>query len=77
MGSGRSNNWYEVRIGTGGQRDLRQGFDEVGAPINRLIRIGFGPIELGRLARGTHRLLDISERQELLRAAKDTHRGKR
>lgn len=77
MGSGKSNNWYEVRLRGGGKRDLRRSFDEVDAPVNRLIRIGYGPLELGKLPRGRHRLLDDGERSKLLLAAKDAHRGKR
>ena len=77
MGSGRSNNWYEVRLRGGGKRDLRRSFDEVDAPVNRLIRIGYGPLDLGRLPRGGHRLLDESERKELMLAARDARRSKR
>jgi len=77
MGSGRSNNWYEVRLRGGGKRDLRRSFDEVDAPVNRLIRIGYGPLELGRLPRGGHRLLDEGERNALLLAARDASRSRR
>ncbi len=77
VGSGKSNNWYEVRLRGGGKRDLRRSFDEVDAPVNRLIRIGYGPLELGKLPRGRHRLLDDGERNKLFLAAKDANRSKR
>jgi 23S rRNA pseudouridine2605 synthase len=76
MGGGRSNNWYEVRLRGGSKRDLRRSFDEVDAPVSRLIRIGYGPLELGRLPRGGHRLLEDGERNELLLAARDAERSK-
>lgn len=75
MGSGRSNNWYEIRLRDGGKRDLRGSFDEIGVPVSRLIRIRYGPLELGRLPRGGHRLLEDSERAELVQAARDPQRG--
>jgi 23S rRNA pseudouridine2605 synthase len=77
VGSGKSNNWYEVRLRGGGKRDLRRSFDEVDAPVNRLIRIGYGPLELGKLPRGKHQLLDDGERNKLLLAAKDANRTRR
>ena len=76
MGGGRSNNWYEVRLRGGGKRDLRRSFDEIDAPVSRLIRIRYGPVELGRLPRGSHRLLADGERNELVLAAKDASRSK-
>jgi len=77
MGSGRSNNWYEVLQRGGGKRDLRRSLDEMNVPLSRLIRIGYGPLKLGKLPRGRHRLLDDGERNELLQAASGSHRGKR
>jgi 23S rRNA pseudouridine2605 synthase len=77
VGIGKSNNWYEVRLRGGGKRDLRRSFDEVDAPVNRLIRIAYGPVELGKLPRGRHRLLDEGERNKLLLVAKDAHRSRR
>ena len=77
MGSGRSNNWYEIRLRDGGKRDLRGIFEEIGVPVSRLIRIRYGPLDLGRLPRGGHRLLDDSERAGLVQAARDPQRVRR
>jgi 23S rRNA pseudouridine2605 synthase len=76
MGSGRSNNWYEIRLRDGGKRDLRRIFDDLELPVSRLIRIRYGPVELGRLPRGGYRLLDGSERDAILLAVKDQQHGK-
>ena len=75
MGSGRSNNWYEIDLSEGGKPDLRRLFDEIGVPVSRLIRIRLGPIQLGRLPRGGHRLLDEREQGEILDAIKDRESG--
>jgi 23S rRNA pseudouridine2605 synthase len=65
MGGGKANNWYEVTLGEGRNREVRRLFEAVGITVSRLIRIRFGPVELGRMARGSYRLLDDGERAAL------------
>jgi 23S rRNA pseudouridine2605 synthase len=77
MGGGRTNNWYEIKLKDGGKRDLRGIFDEFEVPVSRLIRIRYGPVDLGRLPRGGYRLLDESERDQILLAVKDQQQPSR
>ncbi len=63
-GSG-NNVWIEVTLKEGKNREVRRALETIDLQVNRLIRLGFGPFELGGLAKGT--LAEISGRQ--LRAA--------
>lgn len=44
--------WYVATLRQGWKRQLRRMFGAVGAPIERLVRIGIGPVELGSLRSG-------------------------
>jgi len=44
--------WYVATLRQGWKRQLRRMFGAVGSPIERLVRIGIGPIELGSLRSG-------------------------
>jgi 23S rRNA pseudouridine2605 synthase len=59
----------EVTIREGRNRQVRRMCEAVGHPVTRLRRVRFGPLELGDLASGAHRLLDESEVQALRAAA--------
>ena len=66
-----SNRWYRVSLREGRNREVRRLWDTTGCTVSRLIRIGFGPIELPRaLARGAMRELTPAERGTLYAAAK-------
>ena len=44
-----SNVWYTVSLKEGRNREIRRAFDQINLNVNRLIRISFGPFELGNL----------------------------
>jgi len=69
VGGGRANQWYEVSLREGRNREVRRMLDAVGITVSRLIRIAYGPVELGKLARGRHRPLAPPEVGALMAAA--------
>jgi 23S rRNA pseudouridine2605 synthase len=46
------NAWLTVSLAEGRNREIRRVFEHLGWPVNRLIRIAYGPFQLGQLARG-------------------------
>jgi 23S rRNA pseudouridine2605 synthase len=50
-GTGR-NVWVEMTITEGKNREVRRVLEYLGLKVNRLIRVGYGPFNLGDLARG-------------------------
>lgn len=64
------NHWYHVILREGRQREVRRLWESQGVKVSRLIRVRFGPIELGRwLRHGQWRELDTTEIDALLMAA--------
>jgi 23S rRNA pseudouridine2605 synthase len=47
-----SNAWVTVSLTEGKNREIRHVFEYLGLPVNRLIRLAYGPFQLGALARG-------------------------
>jgi len=65
-GGDGTNRWYHVAIREGRNREVRRIWEAMGVTVSRLIRTGYGPIELGRtLRRGQWRELELSELQSL------------
>ena len=50
-GQGR-NNWVELTLTEGKNREVRRVLEHLGLKVNRLIRTAYGPFELGDLGRG-------------------------
>jgi pseudouridine synthase len=50
-GTGR-NVWVEMTITEGKNREVRRVLEHLGLKVNRLIRVGYGPFNLGDLGRG-------------------------
>jgi 23S rRNA pseudouridine2605 synthase len=60
--------WLRITIREGRRREIRRMCEAVAHPVDRLVRVRFGPIELGRLEPGKWR--PLGERElEALRAA--------
>lgn len=53
--------WLEVIVREGRRREIRQMCERVGLPVEKLARIQLGPLKLGKLAPGAHRLLNERE----------------
>lgn len=51
-GSSGKNNWIEMTITEGKNREVRRVLEYLGLKVNRLIRIAYGPFLLGDLPRG-------------------------
>ena len=47
-----SNIWLTIGIKEGKNREVRRALDAVGLRVNRLIRIAYGPFQLGQIGRG-------------------------
>lgn len=46
------NAWVTVGIREGKNREIRRAMEEIGLPVNRLIRVSYGPFRLGELKSG-------------------------
>lgn len=55
------NQWLTVTLTEGKNREIRRVFEHFKYPVSRLIRVGYGGFELGKLAEGT--VEEISPRQ--------------
>lgn len=62
--------WLRIVLREGRKRQIRQMLQAVGHPVLRLIRVRFGPLELGELRRGRSRPLRRKEIALLWQAAR-------
>jgi 23S rRNA pseudouridine2605 synthase len=51
-GEGAYNQWVIVSLSEGKNREIRKVFEHFGCMVNRLIRLSYGPFQLGSLPRG-------------------------
>jgi pseudouridine synthase len=64
-----SKTWLEVTLREGRNREVRRMCEAVGYPVEKLVRVQFGPISLSGLPVGTYRPLSADEVRALRRAA--------
>ena len=69
--------WYRATLSQGWRRQLRRMFADVGAPIERLVRVRIGPLWLDDLRLGEVRPLTAAERQRLERGVAGDRRSRR
>jgi 23S rRNA pseudouridine2605 synthase len=75
-GGAGANVWIHVTLREGRNREVRRMFEAIGLLVSRLIRIRYGPTELGKMHRGTSRRLENREIDALYAAVGLSGHGK-
>lgn len=73
--AGEKNCWLEITLDEGKNRQIRRMLKELGVEVLRLVRVSIGPLQLGKLAKGAHRVLTAEEKVAIDRAM--TNLGRR
>lgn len=55
-----ANQWISVTLHEGKNREIRRVMEALGLQVNRLIRLGYGPFELGKMPKGSVREVEDS-----------------
>jgi 23S rRNA pseudouridine2605 synthase len=63
--AGEKNCWLEIVLDEGRNRHIRRLLQGLGVEVLRLVRIAFGPLALGELAKGQWRELTLAEKAAL------------
>lgn len=59
--SSEGKTWLEITLGEGRKREVRRMCERVGYPVEKLTRVRLGPLTLGKLPPGQHRMLTARE----------------
>lgn len=59
--AGSRSSWIEIVLRQGRNRQIRRMLAQLGYSVQRLIRVGIGPLELGELGKGQFRALNSAE----------------
>jgi 23S rRNA pseudouridine2605 synthase len=70
---GEKNCWLEIVLDEGKNRQIRRMMEAMGIEVLRLVRVAIGPLQLGDLAKGSHRELTLEEKMALDRAIAGKH----
>jgi 23S rRNA pseudouridine2605 synthase len=63
--SGEKNSWLEIVLDEGRNRQIRRMLATLGIAVRRLVRVAIGPIQLGKLEKGSYRALTPDEKLAL------------
>jgi len=66
--SGEKNCWLEITLDEGKNRQIRRMLAGLGVEVLRLVRVAIGPLQLGKLPKGTYRALTAEEKHSFDRA---------
>lgn len=66
--SGEKNCWLEIVLDEGKNRHIRRMLESFGIEVLRLVRVAIGPLELGKLAKGSCRPLSQEEKRSVAHA---------
>src|SRR5262249_11192118 len=72
-----SNAWISLALREGKNREVRRVLEHLGLPVTRLIRLSFGPFQLGNLARGAVAAVPKKVLTEQLGRADPAHADRR
>jgi 23S rRNA pseudouridine2605 synthase len=67
-----ANCWLAVSLREGKNREIRKAMEAIGHPVSRLIRVAYGPFQLGKLESGEVREVPPKVLREQLGAAPDS-----
>ena len=68
--SGEKNSWLEIVLDEGRNRQIRRMLATLDIEVLRLIRVAIGPLQLGKLEKGSYRALTVDEKLALDHAMK-------
>jgi 23S rRNA pseudouridine2605 synthase len=69
--AGQKNCWLDLVLDEGKNRQIRRLIEAMGVEVLRLVRVAIGPLQLGDLAKGEHRILTADEKRMLDRAMRE------
>jgi|TARA_Y100000814_G_scaffold191178_1_gene140144 23S rRNA pseudouridine2605 synthase len=67
----RANSWLSVALNEGKNREVRRVLEHFGLKVNRLIRVSYGPFQLGKLPQGESRKVPDKVIKEQIGAIKN------